>query len=104
MQTYADELVSITQSFDDEMTALGEKVRAELVLPACRKHKLRFSSGNGDYFFAKGDARYGGVNAAWHPKLSMAAQSTLKPIMDLLDQEVSHGQHLGYFVVDVECA
>lgn len=104
-----------------ELGLLGEKVRVELVEPACKKHKLAFVSGNGTFFFQRRATKnkgFDGFDAA-EPKygsredfklpvpygyrgLSDAAKRTLGPLLDLLNEEISHGQYLGYLVADVE--
>lgn len=91
---------------DEELCALGAKVRAELVVPACRRHRLRFSSGMGTFFFSKGDHNYGnrddvecGDTAS--RALPAAAKAAIGPILDLLNEEVSRDNYLGYYVEDV---
>jgi hypothetical protein len=102
VKRYADELDGIAQRFDRDVIAFGAKVRTELVVPACRTHGLRFISGNGDFYFTKRRARCGGVNEPWYARLSKAARSTVEPILELLNKEVSHGVYLGHFVEGVE--
>lgn len=93
------ELTSTLKRHDDEITALASKIREELVIPACRRHRLEFVSGNGVFFFAcgKGECRF----MAHECKFSSAALETIVPILDLLNEEVSHAAHLGYWVEDV---
>ena len=112
-ETYSAELAGIVKRFDDDLTALGEKVRTELVMPACKKYRLTFSSGNGTFDFrrSQGDA-YAPVwsnskelddpTPHGHRPLSEAAKTTLRPILDILNEKISHGQYLGYFVADVD--
>ena len=90
---------------EEELCALGEKVRAELVIPACRKHRLTFTSGMGTFFFSKGEHHYGNrddveCGDAASRALSAAAKATIAPILDLLNEEISHNNYLGYYVTD----
>jgi hypothetical protein len=102
----------IAQRHDDEWNALGDRVRQEIVEPACKKHRLRFTSGMGVFFFERraataNDMHYGDRqdvdNSAWYirDKLSASARATLGPILDLLNVEVSWGHCLGHYVGDV---
>ncbi len=102
------------QEFDD----LGAKVRAEVVVPVCRKYKLTFTSGMGTFFFRKKRtklSRFDAVEPTYGTRedldqavpdgfrgLSASAKEALGPILDLLNKEISHAQHLGYLVADVE--
>jgi len=79
---------------------LGEDVRQRVVAPACRKHGLTFTSGMGDFFFT---VRENGEDVYIHDCEGArdAGFDDLCPIFDLLNQEVSRGDHLGYYVGDV---
>ena len=101
-----------------ELGMLGEKVRAEIVKPVCKKYKLNFVVGNGEFFFRKKKTKNKGFDAV-EPRygncedlvqdvppgyrgLSDSAKKALKSILALLNEEISHGQYLGYFVRGVE--
>jgi hypothetical protein len=117
MQPYAAELERLLKTFDKQLEILAERIRTELVVPACKRHRLCFVSGNGTFFFRRKGTKneydaleptYGNsedleydVPPGYRP-LSSAAKKTLGPILDLLNQEISHGEYLGYLVSDVD--
>jgi hypothetical protein len=115
MKKYTVELDGIMRRFDDDLTALGKKVREQVVVPACKKYKLEFTSGMGVFFFKRRAAKpgdfmephYGNRRDLEAPPpcgyrgLSKSAKGALGPILDLLNEEFSRGQYLGYFVEDV---
>ncbi len=98
---YQTELTQLMASFDDSLNRLGDKIRREVVTPACRQHKITFTSGMGTYYFSKGNDNIGSVEDPEFKRLSKAAQETVRTVLTLLDQEISHGQYLGFFVGDV---
>lgn len=50
-------LGNIEQEYEHALERLCEEVRAEVVLPFCRKHKLTYLAGNGSYSFYTGATR-----------------------------------------------
>lgn len=96
MKAYTDALNVLQKKFDEDVSDLAEKIRQEVIKPVCEKHKLRFLSGMGTFFFYRGKKTYG----AAHDQMSDALRADIMPIIDLLNTEVSHNQVLGYFVID----
>lgn len=95
------ELKQAQETFDQEVFQICERLRDEVIIPVCRKHKLTFLSGMGTFFFSKGKQTYSGgygiTDARWGSKLI----AELTPIFELLNTEVTHNQVLGYYVSDV---
>ncbi len=98
MKEYTDTLDSLRDDFQKKCEALGDKIRTEVVIPACKKHKLKFLQGMGTYFFSRGSKTYG----ADHDDMSPALRETLVPIFNLLDTQVFNNDVLGYYVGDVK--
>ena len=97
MKEYADALDILQKKFDEDVSALAEKLRQEVIIPVCKKHRLKFLSGMGRFFFYRGEKTYNDT----HDHMSDSLREDLKPIFDLLNTEVSHNQYLGYYVDDV---
>lgn len=101
-QSYKQALQTAQEKFDGEVSRLAEQIRQEIIIPLCRTHKLRFTSGMGTFFFTdeKGrgytsdvvDRSYAGT---------LRIKRAVAPVFKLLNEEVSHNQCLGYFVCDV---
>lgn len=93
------------------LEVLAECVRAEVVVPLCRKHRLTFSSGMGVFFFRKkhdrSDRTYGHrqdleVEYLDSNVLSASAKAALGLVLDLLNKEIDYNTRLGHCVADVE--
>ncbi len=116
MNDYGSELDEILERHDAELLAFGEKILNKLVEPACKKHRLTFTSGMGAFYFRKrtktrDDHMAEPMYSSRHeldmatPRgyigLSDAAKTTLGPILDLLNREISYEQYVGYLLGDV---
>lgn len=55
-EKYTQEVNVIKERFDNDLQELGLRIRNEVVAPACKNHGLKFFSGNGTFFFAKGES------------------------------------------------
>lgn len=99
MNNFEKELKLLQEEFDRKVTKLAEEVRAELVIPACHKYKLDFISGMGRFLFFRGELQIADEDDAKRYNIP-----ALKPIFEVLNLEVSHGQYLGYWVSDVTLA
>ena len=53
MSNLKKRLRDIETKRDAALLTMGDEVRKKLVLPACRKHGLLFSSCNGEYWFTR---------------------------------------------------
>jgi len=94
---YADRFEAIQNEHQQKLEDLGEDVRRNLVAPACRKYRLTFTSGMGDYFFTSGsDGHIHDCTSARE-----AGFPGLCPIFEVLDLEISRGFYLGHYVGDV---
>ncbi len=107
-QQYLNQSAHIAEQHRRSLLELGAKVRAEVILPVCRKHKIRFMSGNGTFFFTKGPGRYddptyssSNIDDAPRSRTEAKLMDALEPILELLDHEVGHNDCLGYYVEDV---
>lgn len=99
---YGDELAAIQKRFDDDTTALAEKVRREVVVPACRRHRLTFRSCNGAFGFRRnGSPLIDSTDSDAFNLLPGPSKAAVVGILDLLRRSVSHGQWLGDFIRDV---
>lgn len=106
MQTYINTANEIIATRDEALDSLGEKIRREVIIPLCRKYKLTFISGNGDFFFTstKDAASYNGpiysdpMSTPW-PKGNQGKE--MRVIFSLLNHEVARNDYIGYYVGDV---
>jgi len=101
-EKYTQEVNVIKERFDNDLQELGLRIRNEVVAPACKNHGLKFFSGNGTFFFAKGDITYSdsftfNTDHLQHDPIGKA----LKPIIDLLNTEITHNDYLGFYVGQV---
>lgn len=107
MKPYVRQLEELREQYHATVQALADKVRVHLVLPACRRRRLTFTSGMGDYFFSLPRTRhsptYGEVDNIGSAEEARATPGCmgLARIFAVLDAEVEHGQPLGYWVCDV---
>jgi hypothetical protein len=114
--TAARELVEQTlRRHEAELDDLGERIREELVVPACEAHGLTFSSRNetfcfqrpsgadGPGLFTYGDRADLDAPTSESSTLSAAAKESLGSLLDLLNHELVHdGQRLGSLVPSVD--
>lgn len=102
-----EELAVILARHEKELEDFGEKVAREVVKPMCRKYRLVFSTGMGTFFFKKAKASSDFVT--WGdskdldltPGLSEKAKTALRPVLDLLNEEIHHGHYVGFLFDDV---
>lgn len=113
------ELKALQEQLEKDLDALGDKIGREIVVPVCAKYKLAFVTIQGNFWFMKkkytknqndwhNAPRYGDSEELSDPidadydDISDAAKEALRPILDLLNMEVSHNQFLGYYVDEVK--
>ncbi len=107
---YIKETEVIQQRYINDLNELGIKIRKEVVVPVCKKYGLTFLSGNGAFYFYKDHKGYKGDFYSYKPHRSEtryeyewqlpknAMGQELKPILDLLETELTRNDHLGYYV------
>lgn len=117
-QSYVGQLHVIIQQHDDAISALGERYRVQVIIPLCRKFKLSFVVIQGDWWFTK--AVYTKSRNDWHNAphyssveylndqvdegyrdISPQAKAALRPVLDLLDEDIAHNNPFGYHVAGV---
>lgn len=54
MKQFKKRMQDIEKQADEQLTALAEQVRQEVIIPYCDKHKLYFQQGNGTWSFWTG--------------------------------------------------
>jgi hypothetical protein len=99
--TYQQRLDKLVQEFDRKVSDLAEEIRTEVIVPACKKWRMDFISGNGTFFFSKGDKTYSGGYGLTDSSFGPKFEKEMVPIFELLNTEVTHNQVLGYYVGDV---
>ncbi len=97
MKQYEKALDILQKKFEENISALADQIREDVIIPVCKKHKLIFISGMGSFFFARGDKTYTDT----HDRMSDSLREDLVPILNLLNTEVTHNQYLGFYVDDV---
>lgn len=94
---YTAELGAILAEQDRAVTALADRVRSDVVVPFCRKHRLGFIQGMGTFYFYRGEITFGESYNLPNGTLGR----DMKRIYDLLRSEIDRVQELGYYVQDV---
>lgn len=100
-EIYFKEFQVVKDRFDNDLQNLGLKIRNNVVLPACKKHGLQFYSGNGIFFFCKGNTIYQDVLDPEFKSAPKKLYNDLEPILNLLNTRITHDDYLGYYVGDV---
>lgn len=100
-EKYTEQVTVIKERFDNDLQELGLRIRNEVVAPACKNHGLKFFSGNGTFFFAKGERTYSDVLDPDFKSAPKALREALEPIINLLNTEITHNDYLGFYVGDV---
>ncbi len=98
-EKYTQQVNVIKERFDNDLQELGLRIRNEVVAPACKNHRLKFFSGNGTFFFARGEETYSEVRDL--ERASKTLRETLEPIINLLNTEIVHNDYLGFYVGQV---
>ena len=94
-----EKVEKLRTTFHEEVANLAEDVREKVILPLCRKYKMKFLSGNGTYFFVTKE----GVSLTGNERDLPGTQEKklferLEPIFELLNIEVTREWALGEFV------
>jgi hypothetical protein len=103
----------ILERFQADLEALGEQVRQEIVAPVARRHRMYFASGMGVYSFKK-DALRSDYSAPVYSRpedldveymsseydLSASAKAALRPVLELLVEEIDRNHDFGQYVGD----
>ncbi len=85
--------------------ALADKVRAEVIVPICREHGLRYMAGNGTaIFIGKGRHKEDTISCAWEATDRYGGRyAYLAPIFQqVIDLQIDNVQVLGFFISDVD--
>lgn len=124
LKAYIEHAEGIQKQLDRHCNELGERVRKEVVLPICKKHKVTYTAGNGTFFFTKqvwhrgvihnplndihfamdidfdfdAEEEYHGFSAATLAKM----KADLLPILDMLNHYIYAMLPIGYLVGDVK--
>lgn len=86
----------INEARDKAILAQAKEVREEWILPVCEKTGWEFLSGNGDYFFVRGDARIGTEEDAKDLGVTLVGN-----LFKLLDLEIDRHTNLGHWIENV---
>lgn len=103
---YAERLETAQLSFDEDVMILAYDIREEIILPFCRKYRLTFLAGRGEYFFVR---KVGGRKECFsdvsdldrHKPKHRILRDALIPIFELLAKEVVPNDPIGYYVASV---
>lgn len=87
-------------TFYEEVRAIAEKIRREVIIPVCKQHNLEFVSGNGTYFFTTNNGKTVSDGHVRHDDTTKYDRA-LKPVFELLGEEVIYNQQIGDYVLDV---
>ena len=100
MARVAKRLEACRRRFDADVARLAAEVRADLVVPACRKYGLSFTSGGawGFWFTTKDGKHIESVEDA------AEARIPLRRVFAALDLEIDRDNFLGHYVESVNFA
>lgn len=109
---YEQQIKEAQEAFSSAMEAIADRVREEVVLPVCAKHKLTLTAGNGLYFFSRGKGDYdqdtGNLvysdGKTFPSKVRTAPRAMVKdlaPVIELLDAYTDGSGSLGAHMRDV---
>jgi hypothetical protein len=86
-------------AFETSLTVIGDGVRKSVVQPFCKEHGYSFTSGNGIYFFHKGDKTWASTDM---DQMNRSIQKRFRPIFEVLDLYVDDHHFVGDYVKDVK--
>jgi len=96
------ELQSAKDDFDVRVSIIADNLRTQVIIPVCKRHKLEFLSGNGRYFFTTNHGtQVSDGQFITNEEEGERYVRALKPVFELLDQEVTRDNPIGYYVEDV---
>lgn len=109
---YEKQIKEAQEAFRSALDVIAERVREEVVLPVCAKHKLTFTAGNGVYVFSRGKGNYdeGTGNLVYSDGKTFpskvltaprAMAKDLAPVIELLDAYTDGAGSLGAQMRDV---
>lgn len=98
-KTYEERIDVLREEFLDKVDALAAEVRRDLVVPTCKRYRLGFLSGNGDFWF-HGTKR--GKRVRYDDQLDADVPEPIRAVLEVLDLEVGYSHHLGYHVEPVD--
>jgi len=84
-----------------ELDGLAELYRQEVLIPLCKKKRMRFMSGNGDFLFYEVEGAKEWTVRADYEAVSLRKRYLI-PILADLNTPTTHMQHFGYHVCDVK--
>lgn len=86
-------LVNMRDKYYSDVTKYAKDVRDEVIIPVCKKHGLTYITGNGIFFFSKGniDFRYQGDIEPCNSEV----KRDLKPVFRLLEESVDLDKDYG---------
>jgi hypothetical protein len=96
LAAYSGDLEALLDAHSVALSALGERVRVEVIAPFCREHRLTFTSAMGVFFFSRGDRNFDPAYGMPKGKLG----SDIQRIYDLLNAPVTRDSCLGFYVGD----
>jgi hypothetical protein len=105
--TIEAELEAMMAEYESKVTALAARVRRDIIVPACKRYRLGYMTGNGTWFFS--GVRSGrNIIVGDEDEAARLRLTKLVPIFDVLMLQVHGNQCLGYYIENVpdppECA
>lgn len=94
-------VAEIVAAYDAQLNALGDEVRASIVLPACQKYGLTFCAGMGSYSFYDPRHSAAHMHVINDPDDAKRRGFGLKAVFDVLNINVDRQHNIGDLVPDV---
>jgi len=102
MTKFEKEAEAIFADFDRARDALADKIRREVVLPACRKFRVTFAAGNGSFSFydLSYSSAFAGLIMDEHDCRAKKKTGLIR-VLKILNTVCGEKFEIGHFVADV---
>jgi hypothetical protein len=98
MKSYPEKIEAIVNTMERSLQDLGVKYRKEVIIPLCKKYKLDFFSGNGEFFFVPLYGTDVGTSLySWDDEL-LGAHPHLVPVFQILKIDIDYINYFGNYI------
>ena len=101
MNKYIEILNKAEEVFNSQLNQVAETYRTSVLIPLCRRHKLEYFSGNGDYFFDRAPPGKSFSDRGYISSIEFARDfglNYLVPVFETLDHICADRFPFGYAV------
>lgn len=102
---YNQILDSLQEEYQRKIQELAAEYRESVLLPLCKKRKLCFISGMGEFYFYPASDDGTRFGSSWTAgdvdDAILECKRYLIPFLEVLNQEVERDQYFGFYVDDI---